>query len=271
MPFAYTKDHRAQRRASERRWEESNREQINARRRGKRGDKRGPQPKIKPAPTGFRWCKTCDLCLPISAYRPHKTQTRHVCRECERRWERMNRDQINLRRRVRRPEKPEAVAKMLAIKSAPEGFRWCRKCDNCLPLDAFNSHKSKVRRVCGECAKRDAYERRHRNIEATRAKERAYATRRYHAKVKHTRLTKLYGISRDELDRLLADQDWTCRICGRRIKEGPDAPPYERVTVDHCHETIDPCVDGRTLLSVKALQNKHNSWIAGVRLTGRGQ
>lgn len=46
------------------------------------------------------------------------------------------------------------------------------------------------------------------------------------------RLRTIYGISADDFDKMLADQDGVCAFC----KGGP-ARKTKRLFVDHCHET----------------------------------
>lgn len=95
----------------------------------------------------------------------------------------------------------------------PEGHKWCPDCGQVLPFSAFglNAASSTGRTsYCKPCH----------NARGKRAKERVGGERTYH-------LRRRYGITAEEADALLLQQEGLCAIC----KAAPAAH------VDHDHET----------------------------------
>jgi hypothetical protein len=50
------------------------------------------------------------------------------------------------------------------------------------------------------------------------------------SKERRTNQVRLYGVSKDELDRMLKDQRGLCALCG-------DPPKRKALALDHCHRT----------------------------------
>lgn len=89
---------------------------------------------------------------------------------------------------------------------APEGTKWCARCQQFLPLDEFGRHPGRVRAsatYCRECYSVYAYE---------------------------LRLKKTYGITLEQYEALLAHQDGRCAVCYGK-------PRKRRLAVDHNHKT----------------------------------
>ena len=49
---------------------------------------------------------------------------------------------------------------------------------------------------------------------------------------KYQNIKKLYGMSREEYDKMYKRQNGRCAICGYK-----PTPPYRGLNVDHCHKT----------------------------------
>lgn len=104
-------------------------------------------------------------------------------------------------------------------KQETPGTKLCPKCERILPLDNFwkscNKEARKGRSTyCSECLKK-------------------YNTERYASGVgRNSRLERLYGMTLEQYDEMLAKQDGCCALCGS------DTPKRgERFIVDHCHKT----------------------------------
>jgi hypothetical protein len=95
----------------------------------------------------------------------------------------------------------------------------CNKCGHQKEkreLCTDNQNKSGVKPLCREC---------------NRKKCKAYALENK-ARVRGDNLKARYGITREEYDRMFAEQNGVCKIC----KE-PEFHMGRLLSVDHCHET----------------------------------
>jgi hypothetical protein len=108
------------------------------------------------------------------------------------------------------PRVQRLAPKDLAV---PDGHKWCPDCQRVLPLDDF---VRTVRTASG----RHAYCRSCHNVRSRASREKAGGARTYH-------LTRRYGISAEEADLMLAEQDGLCAICQTAAA----------VHVDHDHES----------------------------------
>lgn len=86
---------------------------------------------------------------------------------------------------------------------APEGQKWCKRCQQYLSLSEFGTRGKKLAGYCRPC------------------------TSAYNHEVL---LKRTFGITVEEYERLLAVQDGRCAICERR-------PRKRRLAVDHDHDT----------------------------------
>lgn len=89
------------------------------------------------------------------------------------------------------------------IIEAPEGTKWCARCQQFRPLDAYTKHAGKMPAYCQPC-------------------QRFYNMER--------RLLHSFGLTWDEYELLLACQDGRCAICGGQ-------PRKHLLSVDHDHKT----------------------------------
>ena len=120
-----------------------------------------------------------------------------------------------------------------------EGLAECRECGEVKSLDCFGFYKGKRRRKCKPCTNaevkryrdatdpeklREMYQRRN-----LRWRERDPERYRWH--LRNSNLKRLYGITADDFDRMLAEQGGGCAICG-----SPD-PQGRNFHVDHCHDS----------------------------------
>jgi len=104
-------------------------------------------------------------------------------------------------------------------------LRTCPKCESAKPEDHFNKH----RRECKGC--RAAAQRNYvtRNKDAVTARNRTWRTTDRNQKAAHLR--RMYNLSLEAYDNMLASQGGTCAICKN------DCPTGRLLAVDHDHET----------------------------------
>jgi len=123
-----------------------------------------------------------------------------------------------------------------------EGLAECRRCGEVKALDGFGFSNGKRRRVCKPCtnAQMGGYARRKyaEDPEAARALHRERTERwrernpeGYKAHARNSNLKRLYGITADDFDRMLAEQGGGCAICGSTDPQG------RNFHVDHCHDS----------------------------------
>lgn len=102
-------------------------------------------------------------------------------------------------------------------------MKTCKDCGQTKDLSEFHSHKScsmGVRPECKDCS----------NIVA---KVRSANYRKAEPiKRKFTVLKNKYGISQEQYEALLKEQDNKCKICGN-----PETGSKECLSIDHCHST----------------------------------
>jgi hypothetical protein len=108
----------------------------------------------------------------------------------------------------------------------------CHKCDSTKPRSEFytDTKSGNPLRPCKVC--RRAYER---TPEVT-AKRKAYHQRTYASRAKEferRRIKNTFGLTPDDLARMLDEQDHRCAICGWEDPGGPK----RRLYIDHCHRT----------------------------------
>lgn len=106
-----------------------------------------------------------------------------------------------------------------------EEYRRCRRCDVLQPIREFYQHSRNSAgrmHICRTCTKASAKRWRDENRER-------FIELRWRREIK----TK-YGITADDYERMLSEQDGRCAGCG---SDSP-GPRYGRVfNIDHCHRT----------------------------------
>lgn len=98
----------------------------------------------------------------------------------------------------------------------------CRKCKQAKPFSEFHKNKGKADGhtcLCKQCRKEEQKEKLESDYLGTRLKERA------------ANLKRMFGISLNEYDKKLEEQNGVCAICGGLCKSG------KRLAVDHDHKT----------------------------------
>ena len=96
----------------------------------------------------------------------------------------------------------------------------CKKCKETKPLTEFYSRGDRVASICRVCDMQKKMEFKAKYPEKVKARDRRYA------------LKKLYGITIEEYNRLLKEQDECCAICGKHQLD------FEKhLVVDHDHNT----------------------------------
>lgn len=88
-----------------------------------------------------------------------------------------------------------------------DGKKKCFSCGKIKPLSEFHKHKTFKAGYSSQCKECKAVE----------------------------TMERLYGVTLDEYNRLLEEQEGGCAICGRTPSENGDR--YKRLAVDHCHLT----------------------------------
>lgn len=123
-------------------------------------------------------------------------------------------------------------------------MRTCKTCNETKPLDAEHFYVAKktpkilYRRTCKECDRtkdREAYRsksKEERSIIYKKAKERYTYEERQDFKLKNR-----YGISLEDLNRKLEEQEYRCDCCGTEIKYGSAHIKENNGRLDHCHKT----------------------------------
>lgn len=152
-------------------------------------------------------CRDCKLPKPLDDFPPSKKNLdgrSSYCRPCMR-----VRSRASYRKRM--TAKGRTVAERRIV---PEGHRWCPDCRVVKPLDEFprnTSGRAGRGRYCLPCHKVRG--------EANRIKNHG-STRNYHLK-------RRYGITQDDVDRMLEAQGHNCAVCKKADPEH----------VDHDHAT----------------------------------
>lgn len=97
--------------------------------------------------------------------------------------------------------------------TAEPGYHWCSTCKQFRPIEDFPFDRSRnaPKRVCLDCHS---------------AAQQAYIERNREAVNLRRRLAKR-GITIEQFNQLLAEQDGRCAVCGRE----------RRLDIDHCHDT----------------------------------
>lgn len=121
----------------------------------------------------------------------------------------------------------------------------CSKCNIEKELSCFSMDRKRHRYCCKECAYKKTLAWRLKNKERTAEHRKMYKSRHvhetrlqsqkdskkyYYKTGQKNRLLKRYGLSQDQFERLLLDQNGLCKICGQKDAD-------RELAIDHCHAT----------------------------------
>ena len=120
----------------------------------------------------------------------------------------------------------------------------CSKCNNIYPISSIHFFKNKSSdnfcNKCKNCCKKYNKERyqKNREKELERSRQKYQKNREKEIeKATHRHLKRVFGITIEEYNQMLDDQNKVCKICGgkeiRKLKNGK----ITRLHVDHNHET----------------------------------
>jgi hypothetical protein len=168
------------------------------------------------------WCKVCS----IAASRERAKAKPEARRKADRKYSASDKNKANRKARREGPQRERILEQK---------------------RQSWDKHKEDAARRAREARKleperyREYYERRYeKNREQILAANRAWAVANPE-KVRATHRKRVYGISPEEFDRMLQEQDGRCKICNvemhlveERLKTGG---ARTAICVDHCHET----------------------------------
>ena len=149
----------------------------------------------------------------------------------------------------------------------PEGMKRCQRCKETKPLDEFFANKGEYdghARMCKPCQVR-----RHQQwVGENREQVNRYARERYQndrPRYAEYERKKNYGLRKGEYDRMLAEQDGKCAICGTS-----DPSPRRHFAVDHCHHTseVRGLLCGRCNTGIGQLQHSEEILLSALRYLG---
>lgn len=201
-----------------------------------------------------RVCIACKEEKPETAFRKWRAECRDCVNARTREWCRTHPEEVKARRvrqygawRERNPKLPPRSPRENA-----EG-RLCSRCGERKPRDEFADHAcsndGKSPR-CRPCATEHIREWRSRNLEHARDLARGSQRRRAQQPLtkdkmreynKRAQLKKKYGMTPEQFEEMLREQNGRCSICSVEVKANiAYAPGVSRATmacVDHCHTT----------------------------------
>lgn len=116
---------------------------------------------------------------------------------------------------------------------APEGMKWCPRCQTMLSRERFGKNRSAhdgLQPRCKPCSVAAVTASRHKDPTSHRKSSRAWAIKNQ-SRVMDSRLRSTFGIGLDDYNRILEEQGGRCAIC--RCEPGGTKRGFH---VDHCHE-----------------------------------
>lgn len=131
----------------------------------------------------------------------------------------------------------------------------CSRCGRYMPLDAYRKRRATPDGLayrCKDCI-RDAYNEKFSSDPNFRERRARYfrsrpEAQRELARQRQRRNLRMYGLTVDDLERMMIAQGGVCAICARPPHEGQRDPRKKRLGVDHDHATrkvrgllCDPC------------------------------
>lgn len=113
----------------------------------------------------------------------------------------------------------------------------CGKCGSKKRATTLKSGKEKL--VCDRCTKERSSLWQKENRERANERNRKWALNNYEQKYnnsKNSKLIKEYGITLEEFNKMLEDQDHKCKICNKEETREFNGTKW-KLSVDHCHVT----------------------------------
>lgn len=188
-----------------------------------------------------KFCRRCDSRKPFSAFAKNATThdgMQQYCRGCS---ADIQRDYVARHAEVLRLRRVER----LMVPVDPDGIKQCRKCGETKSLLSFYAHrgtKDRKANYCKECQKATSRAWRAGNVDKVKANN-AAALAKPGAAARRARENKrwwlkLYGLTPDQYEAMLAEQGGVCAICSRaeRYIDARTGEP-RKLAVDHCHDT----------------------------------
>ncbi|WP_219463786.1 endonuclease VII domain-containing protein [Nonomuraea rhizosphaerae] len=158
-------------------------------------------------PDGFKWCSDCGEAKAVSEFGANKRMSDGLARYCKPCFAvRSTRSY-----RKRKAEQGKIVREKVEV---PAGSKYCPRCKEVKAVTEFGrnrAERSGLAAYCKPC---------HNTVMREDRIQKHGSTRNYHLK-------RRYGITEDDFDRMLAQQEGLCAIC--RVVPG--------TFVDHCHAT----------------------------------
>jgi hypothetical protein len=158
-------------------------------------------------PEGMKWCPDCKEVKEIAAFGRNKRLSDGLARYCKRCFK----VRFTQSYRKRRGEQGKTVREAVEV---PAGHKYCPRCKEVKAVADFGrnrAEKSGLAAYCKPC---------HNTVMRDERIRKHGSTRNYHLK-------RRYGITEDDFDRMLAEQNGLCAIC----------MAVPGVFVDHCHKT----------------------------------
>jgi hypothetical protein len=173
--------------------------------------------------------KTCSKCQEEKCqerdFYTSKSGFEAACKDC--------RNKIKYDQRLERRKRLGFTTKTLTTRESREflkkGLKHCPGCVIVKPTDEFHRRKGKFAPHCKECCKTVSAERNSRP-EAIEARRQDYLSSR--SKRRCQKLQRNYGITLEQYDEKLIQQNRQCSICGLTPEENGKA-----LAVDHDHDT----------------------------------
>jgi hypothetical protein len=175
--------------------------------------------------------KVCKVCGPLTDEQAtkEKRSSYRACKKCLY-------DRIKAKR-LEDPERFKELRKKYRFLERHPNIETlhCSKCKIDKKVLEFNKSMLNIRSpYCRECSR--AAVKAHHSKEESKQKHRDWYNRHYRDRARNGNYQKAYGISLDDYNRILLDQNNVCAICKKtQIKSARNHDNY--LAVDHCHET----------------------------------
>lgn len=119
-----------------------------------------------------------------------------------------------------------------------DGKYECCKCKIWKPIDEFHKRfrsKTGLKESCKDCSNKHSkeYHSRNRNTRIIQIKE--YKNKNKDKIIEYKNLKK-YGLTNDEYNNLLSQQNYVCAIC-KKAETSKQHGTVKRLSVDHCHKS----------------------------------
>jgi len=198
-------------------------------------------------------CRKCGVEKATSEFSPNKwTSTGHTlkckacCSEYQKQWNRRNPEKTREQGKRKHAKWRESNPYKWPVRTTDEG-RYCSSCKTRKAPDEFGKSTTVsdgISQRCKACSREISLRHRYKDVELSRAKERAKGKikyERHREKLKEqsrrTRLAYEYNFSDAGRLAMLEAQNHSCAICKALITL-PDGKKSNRdAQIDHCHET----------------------------------